>query len=216
MSLKVVGAGFGRTGTLSLKLALEQLGFDPCYHMVETRHHPTHDAAWLALARGETKDWQSVLTGYRATVDWPGAYFWKTLADDNPNAKIILTVRDAERWYDSAAKTIFARMREFADALASGQDDIADPKRRAHMRMVNTIVADGTFGGNLDRTHAIDVFNAHNDNVYRSVPAERLLVYESGEGWDRLCDFLDEPVPQAPYPKVNSTADFNSQFPGNR
>lgn len=216
MSLKVIGAGFGRTGTLSLKRALEQLGFGPCYHMAETRHHPDHDAAWLALARGETTDWHSVLTDYQATVDWPGVHFWKMLAAANPDAKIILTVRDPDRWYDSADQTIFRRMREFAKVLARGEDGTIWPPRCAHMRMVNAIVADGAFGGDLSRDHAVGVFNAHNDDVCASVPAERLLVYRSGEGWDRLCGFLGLPIPQAPYPKVNSTADFNDQFPGDR
>jgi hypothetical protein len=214
MSLKVIGAGFGRTGTLSLKLALEQIGFGPCYHMVETRRHPTHDTTWLSLARGETEDWRGLLTGYQAVVDWPGVHFWKTLAAAHPAAKIILTLRDADRWYESAAKTIFARMRTFADELARDGECSVDPSRHAHMLMVNTIVADQTFNGNLDRDHAIDVFNAHNEEVRRSVAPERLLVYETGEGWDRLCDFLGVPVPQAPYPRVNSTADFNNQFPG--
>ena len=213
MSLKVIGAGFGRTGTLSLKRALEQLGFGPCYHMAETRDHPEHDAAWLALAQGDA-DWQSVLSGYRSTVDWPGVHFWKTLAAENPDAKIILTVRDPDSWYDSADKTIFGRMRTSADLLARGEEHTVSPARCAHIRMVNTIVANGAFGGDLSRDHAISVFNAHNEDVHRSVPAERLLVYESGEGWDRLCDFLGVPVPQTPYPRVNSTEDFSNQFPG--
>jgi hypothetical protein len=213
MSLKVIGAGFGRTGTLSLKLALEQLGFGPCYHMVETLHHPAHDAAWLALARGKAKDWRAVLGGYQATVDWPGVYFWRALAAANPDAKIILTVRNADQWYDSAANTIFSRMRDFTETLAHDDNGTLGQERRAHMRMVNSIVADGTFDGYLDRAHAIDVFNAHNEDVRRSVPPKKLLVYQSGEGWDRLCDFLDAPVPQAHYPKVNSATDFKNQFP---
>lgn len=215
MSLDVIGAGFGRTGTLSLKRALEQLGFGPCYHMVETRHHPEHDDAWLALARGETADWQAVLAGYRAIVDWPGVHFWKPLVAANPHAKIILTVRDPDRWYDSAEKTIFARMGEFADMRARNDAGTIRLPRYHHMRMVNAIVADGAFGGNLTRDHAIEVFNAHNEEVRCTVPPERLLVYEPGEGWDRLCGFLGVPVPQIPYPHANSTADFNSEFPGN-
>lgn len=213
MTLKVIGAGFGRTGTLSLKLALEQLGFGPCYHMAETSKHPAHDAAWLALARGETKDWQAVLAGYQATVDWPGAYFWKTLAAANPEAKIILTVRDADRWYESASKTIIARMQAFRDAVGRGEDTALSDERRMHKRMVDTIIVDKTFGGSLARDHAIAVFNAHNEEVRRTIPAERLLIYESGEGWGRLCNFLNVSVPRAPYPNVNSTADFNNQFP---
>ncbi len=113
MPLKVIGAGFGRTGTMSLKLALEQLGFGPCYHMAEVMTRPGHDTMWLALARGEVSDWRPILDGFNATVDWPSTYFWRRLAADNPDAKIILTLRDAEAWYRSAAATIFGRMLEF-------------------------------------------------------------------------------------------------------
>jgi sulfotransferase family protein len=214
MSLKVIGAGFGRTGTLSLKLALEQLGFAPCYHMIETGQRPEHDALWLAIARGESDDWRLILEGYAACVDWPGVSIWKTLVAANPEAKVILTVRDPERWYASAASTIFARMRDFADALARG--DAVDPARQAHMTMVNKIVVDNSFSGSLDKAHAIAVFNAHNDEVRRTVPPDRLLVYESAEGWDRLCAFLGVPKPQTPYPEVNSTEDFAARFPARR
>src|SRR6476661_8539442 len=113
MTLKVIGVGFGRTGTLSLKLALDELGLGPCYHMVETIAHPAHDAMWLALARGETHDWRQILAGYASTVDWPGLMIWKELAAANPDAKIIFTLRDPQTWYESAAATIFARMIEF-------------------------------------------------------------------------------------------------------
>jgi hypothetical protein len=210
MSLKVIGAGFGRTGTLSLKLALEELGFGPCYHMVETREHPEHDTMWLALAKGETSDWRPMLKDYASTVDWPTTYFWRRLAAANPDAKIILTLRDPQDWYASAAATIFARMLEF-EMLRS--DAAVDPARRRHMEMVNFIVVEKTFGGWLDKAQAIRVFNAHNEEVRRSVPRQRLLVYESGEGWAPLCGFLDVPVPAAPYPKVNTTGDFVSRFP---
>jgi hypothetical protein len=214
MSLKVIGAGFGRTGTLSLKLALEELGFGPCYHMIEVNAHPEHDAMWLALARGETSDWRPMLQGYASTVDWPTTYIWKELAAANPQAKIVLTVRDPEAWYESAAATIFARMLEF-EALRSDPGAV-DPARRRHMDMINTLIVENTFGGSLAKEHAIAVFNAHNEEVRRLVPPARLLVYESGEGWEKLCAFLGVPVPAAPYPKVNSTDDFVSRFPGSK
>ena len=212
MTLKVIGAGFGRTGTLSLKSALDELGFGPCYHMVETRAHPEHDTMWLALANGDASDWRPMLEGYASTVDWPTTYFWKQLAAENPDAKIILTLRDPDAWYRSAAATIFARMLEF-EALRSDPAAVVDEARRRHMEMVNTIV-EKTFGGSLDKAHAIQVFNAHNEGVRRSVPSERLLVYEPGEGWEPLCDFLGLPVPATPYPKVNTTGDFVSRFLG--
>jgi hypothetical protein len=214
MSLKVIGAGFGRTGTLSLKLALEELGLGPCYHMIEVNAHPEHDPLWLALARGETADWRPMLQGYASTVDWPTTYIWKELAAANPQAKIVLTLRDAERWYESAAATIFARMLEF-QALRSDPDAV-DPARRRHMEMIDTLIVEKTFGCSLAKNHAIRVFNAHNEEVRRLVPPERLLVYESGEGWEKLCAFLDAPIPSTPYPKVNSTDDFVSRFPGSK
>jgi hypothetical protein len=214
MSLKVIGAGFGRTGTLSLKLALEELGLGPCYHMIEVNAHPEQDPLWLALARGETSDWRPMLQGYASTVDWPTTYIWKELAAANPQAKIVLTVRDPEAWYESAAATIFARMLEF-QALRSDPDAV-DPARRRHMEMIDTLIVEKTFGGSLAKNHAIRVFNAHNEEVRRLVPPARLLVYESGEGWEKLCAFRGVPVPAAPYPKVNSTDDFVSRFPGSK
>ena len=219
MSLKVIGAGFGRTGTLSLKLALEELGLGPCYHMIEVNAHREHDALWLALARGEASDWRPMLQGYASTVDWPTTYVWKELAAANPQAKIILTLRDPDAWYASAAATIFARMIEFetlrAEALRSDPAAV-DEARRRHMEMINTLIVENTFGGSLDKDNAIAVFNAHNEEVRRSVPREKLLVYKSGDGWEPLCAFLDMPVPSAPYPKVNTTEDFASHFPGKR
>ena len=210
MSLKVIGAGFGRTGTMSLKLALEELGFGPCYHMVEVVERPEHDAMWLALANGETSDWRPMLAGFAAAVDWPTTYFWKRLAADNPQAKIILTLRDPDAWYRSCHATIFGRMEE---AL---RDPSSDPVRRRHMQMVNTIIVEKTFGGSLEKAHAIEIFNAHNEAVRRAVPKERLLVYESGQGWAPLCAFLEVPVPTTPYPAANTREDFLVRFPVRR
>jgi Sulfotransferase domain len=209
MSLEVIGTGFGRTGTLSLKLSLEQLGFGPCYHMIEMRTHQEHDDMWRAHALGEQIDWRDMLAGYRSTVDWPAISVWKELIAANPDAKVILTVRDAESWYESASKTIFARMLEYE---GDGVRD-ADPARRNHMSMVNAVVLNGTFGGDMSRDNAIQVYNAHNDEVRRVVPPEKLLVYEASQGWEPLCAFLTVPVPDTPYPNVNSTADFTQRFP---
>lgn len=219
MDLKVIGAGFGRTGTLSLKLALEELGLGPCYHMVETVAHPEHDAMWLSLAMGETHDWRPILEGYASTADWPAVMIWKELAAAYPDAKIVLTVRDPQDWYASAAATIFARMQEARDAeilRARGVADSADPIRRRHMAMVNAVVAEQSFDGSLDEANAIGAFNAHNDDVRRSVPPKRLLVYEVEQGWEPLCAFLGLPVPATPFPKINSMDDFAARFPVRR
>jgi hypothetical protein len=212
MPLKIIGAGFGRTGTLSLKYALEQLGFGRCYHMTETLEHPEHDRKWLALARGESTDWRGILDHYSSTVDWPSVMLWKELISACPNSKVILTMRDPVDWYQSAQDTIFARMREFAAVLASADADRIDTVRREHMLMVNAVVVERTFGGNLDKARAIEVFNAHNNEVKRVVPRERLLVHESCQGWEPLCAFLGVPPPaSAPYPRVNTTEEFLSR-----
>jgi hypothetical protein len=212
MCLQVIGAGFGRTGTLSLKLALEELGFGPCYHMIETRKHSSHDAMWRALATGQSDDWRGILHGYRSSVDWPAIFIWRELIAANPDAKVILTIRDPESWYESASKTIFQRMSEY-EAARTERRASADPIRRDHMQMVNAVVLHGAFGGDLSLDHAIQVFEAHNAEVRRTVPPERLLVYEAGQGWAPLCAFLDVPEPGIPYPKVNSTVDFVARFP---
>lgn len=138
-------------------------------------------------------------------------FIWKELVGAYPDAKVILTLRDPEAWYASAAETIFARMQDFADAPAGG--GVVDPAHQAHMMMVNTVVVGKAFGGSLDKEHAIDVFNAHNEAVRRTVPPERLLVYDAGEGWEPLCTFLRVPLPEAPYSKVNTTEDFAARFP---
>jgi hypothetical protein len=201
---------------MSLKLALEQLGFGPCYHMAEVMTRPGHDTMWLALAKGEASDWRPILKGFNATVDWPSTYFWRRLAADNPDAKIILTRRDPEAWYRSAATTIFARMLEFETLRAGSGAEAIDLVRRRHMEMVNTIIVNDTFGGSLDKENAIRVFTAHNAAVCREVPPERLLIYEAGQGWEPLCRFLGVAVPEAPYPRMNSTDDFATQFPKRR
>ena len=176
MPLKVLGAGFGRTGTLSMKLALEQLGFGPCHHMMEVFGKPDHIALWLAAAEKKPVDWEEILAGYQAAVDWPVCYFWKELANLYPAAKILLTVRDGDKWFDSASSTIFR-------AMSAARDD-------PNGKMARAIVLENTFGGDLsDRQHAIDVYNRHNQAVIDTIPPERLLVFEASLGWDRCVNF---------------------------
>lgn len=203
MSLDVIGAGFGRTGTMSLKLALEQLGFAPCYHMVEVFEHPEHAPIWQAAAAGQPTDWHALLAPYRAAVDWPVCHFWRELADAFPNAKILLTERDAESWYKSMSQTIFAFMQ-----LAASEPD--GPAPGSQPSMAHYIVSEKTFGGRTDHDHAIAVYKAHNEAVKRALPAERLLVYDVGQGWEPLCKFLDVAVPEVPFPRTNSAEEFRS------
>jgi Sulfotransferase domain len=205
MALSVIGAGFGRTGTLSMKMALEQLGLGRCYHMVEVFDHPEHVALWRAAADGEPIDWDGLFAGYGAVVDWPACYFWRQLMEHFRDAKVLLTVRDPERWYQSAHDTIYQAMIRPLP--------VDDPLALAQREMAAKIVLEDTFGGRFeDRAHAIAVYEHHNAEVRRIVPPERLLVYELGQGWEPLCRFVERPVPAEPFPKVNTSEEFRTAF----
>jgi hypothetical protein len=217
-TLAVIGAGFGRTGTLSLRMALERLGFSPCDHMSHNFEHPERFALWLdAVERkrtGQPIDWRPLLGGYRAAVDWPSAHFWRELASAHPNAKVILSVRDPERWYESARTTIYPAREEreatLPARLRTRVISLVNPSAGRGFRTVEETVWRGTFGGRFtDRDHALRVFRSHVDEVIATIPPERLLVYEVSRGWEPLCAFLGVPPPQdEPFPRANDAADF--------
>lgn len=199
MPLSVIGAGLGRTGTMSLKLALEQLGFGPCYHMVEVFKDPSAPGRWEAAADGERMDWEKVFAGFNSTVDWPSASFYKQLAAAYPEAKVILTERDPEAWYESTQQTIFA----IRDERAAPTDAFVSMIRKVVYKMFDFRVH--------DRDWAISVFERHNAQARAAIPADRLLVYEVAKGWVPLCDFLRVPVPDGPMPEVNTTEEFRAR-----
>lgn len=211
MPLDVIGAGFGRTGTSSLQAALEQLGFDRCYHMREVFANPHHAGIWIDAFKGRPVDWEALFAGYRATVDWPGCTFYRELMHQYPEAKILLSVRDPEKWYDSARTTIYASKGSTRIVQAMR---VLLPRLRKMTGMVNTLVWQGTFHGRFeDRQYAIDTFNWHNQEVMRLVPPDRLLVYDVKQGWEPLCQFLGVPVPQdTPFPHLNDGAEFRAMI----
>lgn len=198
MPLKIIGAGFGRTGTESMKRALEMLGYGPCYHMYEVMPEPTRYQTWLDLYDDRiAPDWDAIFEGYQATVDWPACAYWRDLAAHFPEAKVLLTVRSAESWYASMEKTILTFMRQHNDPPGMAER-----------------LAAKTFGGRVseaDRDHIIDVFTRHNAEVQAAFGPERLLTYHLGSGWKPLCDFLDVPVPDAPYPRGNHAEAFHDR-----
>lgn len=206
MTLQVVGAGFGRTGTLSMKAALEQLGFGPCYHMAEVITHPQFAEHWMTAANGQPVKWDVVFNGYKAAVDWPACSFYLEQAEHFHNAKVILTLRDLNTWYDSCQATIFNIMKAPPEVI---------PPHMAHVaRVARKLVLENTFDGRLDdREHCIAVHQAHIDEVKRKIPPERLLVFEVKQGWDPLCKFLGVPVPTTPFPRVNERENFGKDLP---
>lgn len=213
MELQVIGAGFGRTGTMSLKAALERLGFAPCDHMSEVFLHPERAQLWMeaveAKAEGIPFDWERLYGGYRATTDWPGAFFWRELAAAYPEAKVILSVRDPERWYESMLRTVYA-IRHDPEAGQRVAAMLGDTDLAWMPRLVDAIGFDGTFAGRFtDRAYAIEVFNQHIADVVSEIPAERLMLFEPRDGWEPLCTFLEVPVPEGEsFPHLNDAATF--------
>ena len=198
--LKVIGAGFGRTGTLSLKHALERLGLGPCYHMAEVAAHPEHVDLWRRAWRGEDP-WGEIFADYHAAVDWPAAAFWPRLMDHYPDAFVLLSLRDGRSWFKSATDTIFRSMRE---GLASG-----DATLQERLLMAKEIIVDGTFDGDLaDRDAAIAAYEANVARVRATVPQDRLIEFDARDGWPPLCAALGVPIPDEPYPRVNTTEEF--------
>ena len=210
MALEVIGAGFGRTGTASLQGALEELGLNRCYHMKEVFKNPTHAAIWRAAAEGKSVDWDALLEGYQATVDWPGCTFYQELMERYPDAKVLLNVRDPEAWYKSMTNTVYKMTQ-----LGFPQSLIPRlvPRIRGLSKMAHILIWQNTFDKRFaDKAHAVKVFSDHIAEVKRVVPAEKLLVYEVKEGWAPLCAFLEVPVPDEPFPRLNDSAAFNQRL----
>jgi sulfotransferase family protein len=201
MTLRVVGAGLGRTGTHSLKLALEQLLGAPCYHMAEVFGHPEHVPLWDQATRGVMPDWDALFDGYAAAVDWPMAAFWREIADAYPDALILLSVRDADSWWESANATIFQATQRMS----------ADPSMREWHEMVLRLFQ--RLGADISDEAAIKAaYLRHNDEVRRTAPKDRLLEWQPADGWQPICDALGVAVPDEPFPLTNTTEEFRARF----
>jgi hypothetical protein len=197
--MKIIGSGFGRTGTLSLKAALEILGFDPCYHMEDVIKRPSHINMWYQIGQGQPVPWEKIFGNFQATVDFPASVFYKELLDAYPDAKVIHTVRDPERWYDSTAETIYGAANNFPIWVPR-----LFPPLARFIGLQESLIWQKVFNGRFpDRAFAIQRFHDHTEEVRQHVPPEKLLVFQVQEGWEPLCAFLDVPVPGVPFPHVN-------------
>ncbi len=199
MPLKVVGAGLGRTCTHSLKLALEKLLGEPCYHMIEVFGHPEHVGLWHQAVLGNPPNWDELFSGYGAAVDWPAAAFWREQAEAYPDALILLSTRNSESWWRSCTNTIFEVFRR-ADANMPDE----------WMAMITDLFTKTFTSDPLDEAGAIAAYERHNANVRATAPADRLLEWQAGDGWEPICRALGVAVPEEPFPHVNSTAEFRS------
>ena len=201
MVLKVLGAGFGRTGTLSLKYALEELGFGPCHHMMEVMRDPKQNEWFYRISQGDRVEWGEVFADYSSAVDWPSASYYAELMEVFPDAKVILSVRDSDSWYKSVKDTIFnvvPNIPHWVQAIF--------PRSKKIAILIEEIVWQGVFNGRFnDRQYAIDVYEKNTEAVMASVPSDRLLIHSAKEGWEPICKFLEVPVPETEYPWVNDS-----------
>jgi hypothetical protein len=202
--LQVIGVGMHRTGTMSVKAALERLGFGPCYHGLEALRRRTDGEHWLAAYEaGGAVDWSVIFKGYRATLDWPTIHFWEQLATAYPDARILLTDRDPESWWESHVEMLQVGT-GFERELTDAERQWAEASGFARMRTALITTVSATFNGRVfDKAHCLRVFEQHHERVRRRVPAERLLVCRVQEGWGPLCQFLGVDVPDEPFPRVN-------------
>jgi Sulfotransferase domain len=207
VTLRVVGAGLGRTGTASLKQALELLLAGRCYHMLEVMENPEHDLFWRAAIRGQDVDLDALLEPYVAAVDWPACAFWQELAGANPDAVILLSTRDsASEWWASMERTIAPAVKRRAEADA--------PELRRHGEVVSELF-ERRFCRHWDRpANAIAAYERHNAEVRRTADPARLLEWQPRDGWASICGALDLPVPEQPFPHENTSAAFRARLSG--
>lgn len=205
--LRLINAGLGRTGTTSLKVALERLGFGPCYHMFDIVNNEERLGQWEKIVcDAQRPDWEAVFDGYTSAVDGPCAIYYRQLIEAFPEAKVMLTVRDAERWYRSTYDTLY----QFA--LNGGGDETHSMRSRVY-RLTSTMTWNGLFDGRFsEKDYAIKVFRRHNQEVIHTVGPENLLVYDVKDGWEPLCAFLGVDVPPEDFPRVNDTESMRKRI----
>ena len=207
MSLQVIGSGFGRTGTMSMKEGLGVLGLGPCHHMLEVMENPLQLAHWKAIRAGEPVNWSEVFESYNSQVDWPGAHVWHETSIAFPDARIIHTERPEDDWWASFNGTIgkfFASYKEMD--LPPYVFDLFDT--------MNDLVIKQTFDDFTDRDSSISAYRLNNEKVRDTIPAERLLVFNVADGWEPLCHFLELPVPDSAFPHRHPKREFWEHFGG--
>jgi hypothetical protein len=205
--LRVVGAGLGRTGTHSLKIALERLLGAPCYHMVEVFKRPPDMTTWTAAANGAPTDWHKLFDGYEAVVDWPAAAFWSEISEAFPEAIIIFSHRDPDGWWKSASRTIFEGFRR-RPGPAPTEGPGANP---AFVQMITALFSKTFTADFLDEAAAKAAFERHNADVRKRAPRARLVEWQAKDGWGPLCAALGVPVPEEPFPVTNTTEEFRAR-----
>ena len=212
--MKVIGAGLPRTGTLSQKVALEMLGFGPCYHMVNVLTDLPLARKWESALDGDP-DWEDIFGEHVATVDWPGSFFYRELADAYPDAKIVLSTRDPDPWEKSMRETIWDTIYGHSiQAHISKARELVDPEWQHYIRLMSRMwAAQGIFTGPDLRPRQLgEAISRYQEQVQRNIPEDRLLVWSVTEGWEPLCRFLEVDVPDAEFPRLNDSKMFTDRI----
>ena len=210
--MRLIGAGLPRTATLTQKIALEMLGFAPCYHMVNVLSDLSLVPPWIEAFEGG-QDWDRIFGDHQATVDWPGGFFYQELVEAYPDAKVLLSVRDGDSWACSMRETIWGLL--YGDTLMrdlSAARARIDPGWANYIELMTAMWDKsgliGSIEGGFEASTLARAMDRYNDQVRQSVPAERLLVWSPADGWEPLCEFLDLDVPDVPFPHINESAGF--------
>ena len=216
MALKVIGAGGPRTGTSSLKTALETIGFGKSYHMEWVFSHPDDAAVWTELCETGNIDFDSLFDGFQSTVDFPGFMHYKVFMEKYPEAKVVLTDRDPEEWYQSALNTVYSAspttIGKKLQLIMKMMTSARFRKLAKAFKLLKNHLWAGHFEGRFhDKEFAIAKYNSFNEEVKASVPADKLLVYKVTDGWEPLCTFLNVPVPEEEFPHRNKRESFKLQ-----
>jgi hypothetical protein len=214
LTMKVIGAGLPRTGTLSQKVALEILGLGPCYHMVNVLADLDLAPLWQRAVDGDPQ-WDEIFGGFEATVDWPGSFFYRELVEAYPEAKVVLSVRDGDSWALSMRETIWGVF--YGDSLIkhlSSARSHVDPKWRAYIELMTSMWQRSGLMAGEETTGAwmSGAMDRYHEEVKRTVPSDRLLVWSVSQGWEPLCDFLEVPVPDIPFPHLNDSKEFKDRL----
>jgi Sulfotransferase domain len=214
--VKMIGVGFGRTGTMSLKGALEQLGANPCFHMIDLIMGENKEADlqhWIKIANGETVDWEEVFDGWEATVDWPACSRWEQIIDAFPDAPVLLNHRDFDGFYKSVQNTILA-VKLAARAGELEQDANREQPAPELWGVIEKLIWEGDFQGRFeDKEWVRSMYTQRIETIKAHVPSDRLIVWELGvDGWEPLADALGVPVPDEPFPRLHDTNEFRTEF----
>ncbi|WP_433171050.1 sulfotransferase family protein [Actinoallomurus sp. CA-150999] len=211
--VRVVCTGLGRTGTNSIKAALERLGYGPCLHAVDLFANPRLIRPLLGAIESGSADWDEVLAGYESFVGGPVSTRWRELAEYYPEAKVIHTIRDPERWLGSIQETLFRRrqrMSSLPGRTAVLLSSMLGTDYAPMVKLLQTTLESQTFKSPAEQTRerAIELFKAHTNEVVETIPASRLLIFDVKSGWEPLCKFLDVPMPAEPFPRMNDRAEY--------